>query len=541
MAMTRAQGDTDDDPDEPSGGAGIFINYRQCDARGGRRCHAMLVEALSHQLAHHFGDQKVFIDRTTRPGSEYPKELKEKLAACEVLLVVIHAEWLGDLKARRGTWKDWVHYEIATVLEPGRKAVMIPVALNDVQLPKREKLPEDLRGLLLLQTFRLRSGSLPDDLTRLVAELETHVRPSWPAPKADDKKVTKPPPTVRAALGWALGAFTTALALGFASTGEAPERIFALSGFSLVLMVPPLLIMGVITLFRRPIYELERELFAEPSGRYLLFALIVGLGTIMVMLVIWGQPTPGAAGQWRSVVLVLVFVAALFGVGVTAVRQDRADREWPPKVSTRPGPLRRTVARLHDRLTSLWRPPLSRLQRDQALAVYDQLAEVVETMEIEVARGRRNWLLGDHPRKALGYSVWVAGTVGLAVGALLALIVRGDVNPGVYVLPVLFALAAGALSVGTMELGFRSQRKHRDWLIEDVKEDLEKQLRPHMPDRPDSAVHQTSHHDGVDSAPTDERAKAAPEATDERGLDDVCGHTGSDHAGQNHLRAHGTP
>jgi hypothetical protein len=500
MAMTKTQGDTDDDPDEPSGG--IFINYRQCDVLGGRRRHAMFVEALSHQLAHHFGDQKVFIDRSTRPGCEYPKELKQRLGVCEVLLVVIHEEWLEDLKARERTWKDWVHHEIATVLEPERNAEVIPVMLDDALLPDREELPEDIRDLLLRQMFRLRSGSLPDDLTRLVAELETHVRPSWPAPESAENKVTKPHPTsLRAALAWALGAFTLAVAIGFASTGEAPERIFAFSGFSLILMAPPLLIMGVITLFRRPIYELERELFAQPSGRYLLFALIVGLGTIMVMLVIWGQPTPNAAGQWRSVVLVLVFVAALFGVGVTAVRQDQADREWPPKVSTWPGPLRRTVARLHDRLTSLWRPPLSRLQRDQALAVFDQLAKVIETMADEVARGRRNWLLDDHPRKVVGYSAWVAGTVGLAVGALFVLLVRGDADPRLYPLPVLFALAAGALSLGTMELGFRSQRKHRNWLIKDVKEDLEKQLRPHMPDRPDSVAYQPNHHDGVDSAP----------------------------------------
>ncbi len=480
--MTRAQtSDTDDDPKASSGG--IFINYRRCDVHGGRRCHAMFVEALSHQLAHHFGGQQVFIDRSTRPGSEYPTVLKQKLLACEVLLVVIHAEWLEDLQSRRETGKDWVHCEIATVLDREPKAVVIPVMLDDAPLPAGEKLTEDIQGLLLSQTFRLRSGSLPDDLTRLVAELETYVRPSWPAPEVDDKKMTKPrPASVRAALGWALGAFILALALGFASTGSEPELVFAVSGFSLVLMAAPLLIMGIIMLCRRPIYELERELFAEPSGRYLLFGLILGLGTIMVMLVMWGQPTPDAASKWRSVVLVLVFVAALFGVGVAAVRQDRADREWPPKVSTWPGPLRRTVARLHERLTSLWRPPLSRLQRDQALTVFDQLAEVVDTMEDEVARARRDWLLADHPRKALGYSAWVAATVGLAVGALLALTVRGDANLQSSLLPVLFALAAGALSLGTMELGFRSQRKHRNWLIRDVEEDL-KHLRPHMPDR----------------------------------------------------------
>ncbi|MGH4017304.1 MAG: toll/interleukin-1 receptor domain-containing protein [Pseudonocardiaceae bacterium] len=255
--MTRAQtSDTDDDPKASSGG--IFINYRRCDVHGGRRCHAMFVEALSHQLAHHFGGQQVFIDRSTRPGSEYPTVLKQKLLACEVLLVVIHAEWLEDLQSRRETGKDWVHCEIATVLDREPKAVVIPVMLDDAPLPDGEKLTEDIQGLLLSQTFRLRSGSLPDDLTRLVAELETYVRPSWPAPEVDDKKMTKPrPASVRAALGWALGAFILALALGFASTGSEPELVFAVSGFSLVLMAAPLLIMGIIMLCRRPIYEIR--------------------------------------------------------------------------------------------------------------------------------------------------------------------------------------------------------------------------------------------------------------------------------------------
>ena len=98
--MTKSQTTTEtittgDEPDEPGG---IFISYRQCDARGGLRDHAMFVEALSLQLAQHFGEKQVFIDRSRRLGTEDPKEREQererRLATCDVLLVIIHPEWL---------------------------------------------------------------------------------------------------------------------------------------------------------------------------------------------------------------------------------------------------------------------------------------------------------------------------------------------------------------------------------------------------------------------------------------------------------------
>lgn len=491
---TTEESATSDTAEEPSGG--IFINYRQCDARGRRRRHAIFVESLSHLLAQHFGGQKVFIDRSTSAGSKYPERLKQQLATCEVLLVVIHTEWFKDLHDRDKTWKDWVHYEITTVLERrrktkrGQKAMIIPIILDDAQLPDREKLPEDIRELLLFQTIRLRSGSLPDDLTRLVAELETHVRPSWPVPEADDIKPDRQsrPTSVGAVAGAALGAVSLATTLGVVFTGDAPEWVFAASAYSLVFMAAPLLARGIVTIFLRQIYKIERELFSEPSGRYLLFALIVGLGTLLVVMVMLGQPASDRISQTRAVVLVGIFIAGLFISGVAAVRLDRADRAWPPKILARPGPLRRAVVRLHERLTLLWRPPLSRLQRDQAWTVFDQLAKAIETLTNDVARSRRNWLLTDHPRKALSYSVWVAGTIGLAAGPLLALTMRGDANLRVVLVTVLLALIAGALSLGTMEVTFRSRRMLKNWLIADVRRDLNERLLPHMPARTNSTV-----------------------------------------------------
>lgn len=66
----------------------VFINYR----RGG---HTVAVEALHHQLIHHFGEDEVFLDMQSIPlGDRYPDILRQRVTGCEVLLVVIHATWL---------------------------------------------------------------------------------------------------------------------------------------------------------------------------------------------------------------------------------------------------------------------------------------------------------------------------------------------------------------------------------------------------------------------------------------------------------------
>lgn len=69
-------------------GAKIFINYRNGD-------HTPLVNELYEQLAHHFGADQVFLDRyTIRPGGRYPNELRDGVAHADVLISIIHREWL---------------------------------------------------------------------------------------------------------------------------------------------------------------------------------------------------------------------------------------------------------------------------------------------------------------------------------------------------------------------------------------------------------------------------------------------------------------
>lgn len=485
MAEVRTSGTDDTASTECS----IFVNYRQRDAGNVLRGHAMFVESLSHHLAQHFGDQQVFIDWSTRSGTDYPKELAHRLAACDVLLVVIHAQWLDDLDARQGTWKDWVHYEISTALNRESKAVVIPVLLDTAELPRVAELPGDIRELALRQTFQLRPGSLRDDLTRLVAELEAHVRPSWPPSDAEmeqpsgEGQPTGPHPTsLGKVLGWALAAFVLAVAAGFALSGQTPEYVIGLSAASIVLMAVQLLITVMLTSVQQRIYQFEWEFLTNRAGRYLLFGL---LATFAVFAMVYSMLlVPLANDGLRLVLLSSMLLCALLYIGAQAVRLDHEDRTWPPRVTTRPLPLRRAIDALHERLTSSWRPPLSRLRRDQVWTVYDQLKDAVTSMEQQGVQDRWTYPPIDRLQSVHSHAAWVGGTVGLTVGAMPALSIQGDANPLLYLMPVFFSIIAGTLCLSTMEIWFRSLRKHRKWLIKKVGEDLEKRLSPHMPTRP---------------------------------------------------------
>lgn len=135
----------------------VFINYRK-----GR--HTVAVEALHHHLACHFGKDGVFLDmRSIPPGKRYPDELKQRVAACEVLLVVIHATWLTaagrDGRRLIDRPEDWVRKEIEIALDTGRH--IIPVLLGDARVPSPHELPKPIRDLPIRQAHRIRQGISP--------------------------------------------------------------------------------------------------------------------------------------------------------------------------------------------------------------------------------------------------------------------------------------------------------------------------------------------------------------------------------------------
>ena len=68
---------------------GIFISYRRSDSEG----HA---GRLFEDLRRKYGNDLVFLDvENIPPGVDFRKTITEKVASCDVLLVLIGKSWLS--------------------------------------------------------------------------------------------------------------------------------------------------------------------------------------------------------------------------------------------------------------------------------------------------------------------------------------------------------------------------------------------------------------------------------------------------------------
>lgn len=150
----------------------IFISYRIADSltQAGR-----LHQALEAEL----GKGTVFYDKSNlKPGMKWDDELAGKVRRAQVVLVLIanRSKWLGvgDEGRRIDDPDDWVRQEVEAALGDSQKLV-IPVLLNDAQLPTEKGLPEPLRLLLKRQHKQIREANWDDDLLPLVRTLREHL------------------------------------------------------------------------------------------------------------------------------------------------------------------------------------------------------------------------------------------------------------------------------------------------------------------------------------------------------------------------------
>jgi hypothetical protein len=266
---------------------GIFINYRQRDANNNLQDHALFVDALSRRLSKHFGDEMVFVDTTITPGVRYPDELRVKLVACNVLLAVIHPTWLTDLHQRRprpGT--DWVRYEIKAALTadlaPHDQSTplpkVIPILLEGSKMPAAAELPDDIRHLADLPPFLLRSGSLDDDLSCLLEELERYIPTSWkPAPDSNTKQ------SRYSSLGLleTLLAGTIIIIVVFQSSKSGlAVMLFTLLTLATFGMALIFLMVAVYCIIGRVSHRVERRIQSQPLAQSMLLA---GLALFSIM------------------------------------------------------------------------------------------------------------------------------------------------------------------------------------------------------------------------------------------------------------------
>src|SRR5262249_19632684 len=126
---------------------------------------------LDRALAERFGPETVFRDsRSVRPGDDFVQEIFSSLRSSTAVLAVIGPGWVvGARSAGRGPdvhYYDWVHQEIAEAFARGVR--VIPVLVEDADLPREGDLPADIAALSRCQAVRIRHSNIEDDLERIV-------------------------------------------------------------------------------------------------------------------------------------------------------------------------------------------------------------------------------------------------------------------------------------------------------------------------------------------------------------------------------------
>jgi O-acetyl-ADP-ribose deacetylase (regulator of RNase III) len=140
--------------------ASVFVNYRVQDQPG----YATLVhQALAQQL----GAGEVFLAaRSIRLGDDFVDQVFDTLRRCRVLIAVIGRSWPSLLSDPE---QDWVQREISDAFSRGMR--VIPVLIEDAEVPGEAELPEGIRALARCQHLRLRHYTIANDMAHLVQEL----------------------------------------------------------------------------------------------------------------------------------------------------------------------------------------------------------------------------------------------------------------------------------------------------------------------------------------------------------------------------------
>ena len=156
----------------------IFVSYRRDETSG-------YAGRLIDRLNEHFGAQRVFFDlQTLEPGVDWVEGLELALDECQVLIAVIGRHWLDavDRKGRRrlDNPNDSLRREVARTLE--RNIRVVPVLVQDAEMPEPQDLPDDLVPLTRRQAIELTNSGWHDDVTRLIKALERIVGKPDPSP-----------------------------------------------------------------------------------------------------------------------------------------------------------------------------------------------------------------------------------------------------------------------------------------------------------------------------------------------------------------------
>ena len=149
-----------------SGNESVFLSYRRSDSSG-------YTLAVYQKLKEVLGDDKVFMDMNDIPhGVDFSEHLDKVLGSASTVLVMIGDSWLdasNEFGRRLDNPGDFVRIEIATALE--RDVRVIPVLLNNAEMPSKQSLPEALQDLSKRNAILIHNDQFDASIERLVESI----------------------------------------------------------------------------------------------------------------------------------------------------------------------------------------------------------------------------------------------------------------------------------------------------------------------------------------------------------------------------------
>ena len=167
----------------------IMISYRRADS-------GPITGRIYDRLRAHFGADHVFLDIDSIPmGTDYRSHIHSTIGKCDVLLPVIGPRWVGEGKIgerRIDDPADLVRLEVAHALE--RNIRVIPLLVQDANLPATDELPDDLKSLRFRNALKVDSSiDFHHHIDRLCTAIEAAVRQSRSEAIAPDHAASAPP------------------------------------------------------------------------------------------------------------------------------------------------------------------------------------------------------------------------------------------------------------------------------------------------------------------------------------------------------------
>jgi hypothetical protein len=160
-AVSAPAPETPSSPDERR--TRVFVSYR-------RKHDSHVAGRIADWLDVHLGQNEVFMDvDSITLGVDFVAAINEAVASCDVLLAVIGSDW-ATMRDARGQFRleqanDLVRLEIEAALR--RDVRVIPVLVDDADIPTSAELPESVRPLAFRHGLKIRHDSFRQDIDRL--------------------------------------------------------------------------------------------------------------------------------------------------------------------------------------------------------------------------------------------------------------------------------------------------------------------------------------------------------------------------------------